>query len=74
MQAGLKFAVGGFELLPVALVFEAQGRAVEGTAHRMLEDGQVFQGFDQVVRRAKAQGFDRVAHHASAGNHYHRGF
>ncbi|MNN85048.1 hypothetical protein D3C81_2022860 [compost metagenome] len=74
MQAGLQLAVGGFELLAVAAVLQTQERAVKGATHRMLEDGQVLQGFDQIVRRAKAQGLDRVAHHARAGDHYHRGF
>ncbi|MNU06715.1 hypothetical protein D3C72_2520060 [compost metagenome] len=51
MQAGLQLAVGGFELLAVAAVLQTQERAVKGATHRVLENDQIFQGFDQVVRR-----------------------
>ncbi len=34
----------------------------------MLEYGKIFEGLDQVVGSAKAQGLDCIAHHARAGN------
>ncbi|MNS76156.1 hypothetical protein D3C72_1096950 [compost metagenome] len=72
VQAGLQFAVGGFELVAVALVFQHQARAVEGAAHRMLEHGQVFQRLDQVVGSAQAQRLHRITHDAGTGHHDHR--
>ncbi|MNF57671.1 hypothetical protein D3C84_392070 [compost metagenome] len=73
VEAGFEFAVGGFELGAITLVFHQQARAVQRPAYRVLEHGQVFQRLDQVIRRAQAQGFDRVVHHAGTGHHDHRG-
>ncbi|MNQ96339.1 hypothetical protein D3C85_1119370 [compost metagenome] len=72
VQAGLELAVGGFELFPVALVFQHQSRAVQGPANRMLEYREVFQRLDQVVGRTQAQGFDGVVHHPGTRNHDYR--
>ncbi|MNC76524.1 hypothetical protein D3C75_1282640 [compost metagenome] len=54
MQTGLQFAVGGFELFPVALVFHQQARPVQGSADRMLQHRKVFQGLDQVIGSTQA--------------------
>ncbi|MCY1510454.1 hypothetical protein D9M68_448320 [compost metagenome] len=74
VQAGLQFAVGGFQLLAVAPVLQAQVRTIQSTAHRMLEHREVFQGLDQVIGGTQAQGLDHVTHDPGAGNHDHRDF
>ncbi len=38
----------------------------------MLQHSQVFQGLDQVVGGAQAQGLDSVVHHAGTGHNNHR--
>ena len=73
VQAGFEFAIGLFQLLAVALVFQQQTRAIQGPAHRVLEHGKIFERLDQVIRRAQAQSLDRVVHHAGTRNHNHRG-
>lgn len=74
VQAGLQFAVGGFQLVAVALVLDPQVGPIQGPAHRMLEHREVFQGLDQVVGGAQTQGFHRIAHHAGSGKHDDRRF
>ncbi|MNY41721.1 hypothetical protein D3C86_1765580 [compost metagenome] len=68
MQAGLEFAVGGFEFLAVALVFLQQVGTVKRPAHRVLKHREVFQRLDQVVGCAQAQGLDRIVHDTCAGD------
>ncbi|MNT12308.1 hypothetical protein D3C72_1472310 [compost metagenome] len=54
VQTGLQFAVGGFELFPVALVFQHQASTIQRTANRVLEHREVFQGLDQVIGGTQA--------------------
>ncbi|MCY1409063.1 hypothetical protein D9M71_244010 [compost metagenome] len=72
VQAGFELAIGLLQLLAVALVLQQQARTIQGPAHRVLEHSQIFERLDQVVRRAQAQGFDRVIHHAGTRHHDHR--
>ncbi len=71
IEAGFEFAVGGFELFAVALVFQQQASTVQRAAHRMLQHRQVFQGLDQVVGSAQAQGLDSIVHYAGTGHNNH---
>ncbi|KWV86789.1 hypothetical protein PFLmoz3_03526 [Pseudomonas fluorescens] len=72
VQAGFEFAVGGLELFAVALVFQEQACTVQGAAHRVLQHGQVFQGLDQVIGGAQAQGFNGIVHDTGTGHDKHR--
>src|SRR5471032_1700171 len=69
VQAGFELAIGLFQLVAVALVFQQQARTIQGPAHGVLEHSQIFKWLDQVIRCAQAQGLDRIVHHASARNH-----
>ena len=50
VQTGLQFAVGGFQLVAVPLVFQTQVGAVQRTTHGVFKHGEIRQRLNQIIR------------------------